>query len=162
METSLSNQFLGHQLLESKEIEMAVTLTPYSFESFSFRGRSLNLISRGCRFPETQHSIGLRCVDGFMINVLFVKNRSNHYGLRVWLNSLSRLTLIDAPRRIAETLIFSLTRVDALLGMGLRAVVAHFADSIYTNCERCVDLRLETLILSGLSDELPTDWVKSD
>ena len=154
--------FSEPQSLEFIEKNMAVTVALYCLEGFVVLGRSLCLVWRSCKFLDLLHSIGLRCVDGFMINVLFTNNRSNYYGIRVWLNSLSRLILIDAPRRIAETRIFSLTRVDALRGMGLRAVVARFAESIYTNCKRCVDLTLETLALSGLSDELPTDWVKSD
>ena len=141
---------------------MAVTVTISCFERFIEPGRSLRLFWRSCQFLDFLHSIGLRCVDGYMINVLFKENRSNHYVMRVWLNLPSRITLIDTPLAIAETPILSLRCVDALRSMGLRAVVARFARPIYTVVGGCVDLTLETLTPSGLSDELPTDWVKSD
>ena len=47
---------------------------------------------------------------------------------------------IDAPPRIAETLILSLTCVDALLGKGLRVVIlAKIAMLIFLS-KGCVDL----------------------
>ena len=85
-----------------------------------------------------------------------------HYVMRALLNFPSRLISIDTPRQIAETRILSLRCVDALRGGYLRAVVARFAESIYTVSSYCVDLTLESLTPSGLSDEPPTDWVKSD
>ena len=141
---------------------MAVILTQSSFELFYLQGRSLVLVSGGSQLPDFLHSNRLRCVDGFMIKVRTRKNRHNLYGISFWRNSILSLTLIDTPRRIAQTPIISLRCVDALRGMGLRAVVTVFAESIYTACRGCVDLTLETLAPSGLSDELPTDWVKSD
>ena len=97
-----------------------------------------------------------------MIKVRTRKNRQNFYGISFWRNSILSQTLIDTPRRIAQTPILSFRCVDALRGMGLTAVVAVFAEWIYTACRGCVDLTLETLATSGLSDEHPTDWVKSD
>lgn len=67
---------------------------------------------------------------------------------------------IDTPRQIAQTPILSLTCVDAIRAKGLRAVVDTFAEPISTFLRGCVDLTLETLAPSWLSDELPTDWVK--
>ena len=47
---------------------------------------------------------------------------------------------IDAPPRIAETLILSLTPVDAMLGEGLRVIIlAKFALLIFLS-KGCVDL----------------------
>ena len=97
-----------------------------------------------------------------MITVFNSKKRRNVHSVKDWGNSDNRVNAIDAVGEIAETLILSSYCVDALRGMGLRAVVARFAESIYTVFGYCVDLTLETLALSGLSDELPTDWVKSD
>ena len=102
------------------------------------------------------------CVDGYMINVYYSKKQRNVYKIRDWRNSSNGLISIDAVRQIAETLILSLYCVDALRGGYLRAVVARFAESIYTVSSYCVDLTLESLTPSGLSDEPPTDWVKSD
>ena len=141
---------------------MAVTLTPYIFESLSLFGRSLRLVWRSCQFLDFLHSIGLRCVDGFLIEVLNIEIRHKIYGTSVWANLSLKQTLIHTPPPIAQTPIFSLRCVYALQGRYLRAVVARFADSIYTMSEGCVKLTLETLTLSGLSDEHPTDWVKSD
>ena len=97
-----------------------------------------------------------------MITVCNSKKRHNADSVKDWENSDNWVNAIDAVGEIAETHILSLYCVDALRGMGLRAVVARFAESIYTVFGYCVDLTLETLALSGLSDELPTDWVKSD
>ena len=102
------------------------------------------------------------CVDGFSINVLISKKSRNDDALRVWAILTSRLISIDAVEGIAQSLILSLYCVDALWNGRLRAVVARFAESIYTVFGYCVDLALETLTLSGFSDEHPTDWVKSD
>ncbi|MGB5899443.1 MAG: hypothetical protein WBG66_14715 [Geitlerinemataceae cyanobacterium] len=46
-----------------------------------------------------------------------------------------RILAIDAPGQIAQTPILPLRCVDALWGLGLRAVVANFAESIYTYCQ---------------------------
>lgn len=141
---------------------MAVTLNIPSFKLLRLQGRWLRLLWGCCQFPETRHSNRLRCVDGFLIKKHISKNPCNDYLQKVLSILPPGFIPIDTPRRIAETHILSLRCVDALRGMGLRAVIARFARSIYTVRRGCVDLTLETLATSGLSDEHPTDWVKSD
>ena len=154
--------FLEPRSLEFIAKNIAVTVALSCLESFVVLGRSLRLIWGRCQFPNFLHSIGRRCVDGFMINVLINWSRCNQYLVSVWMNLLFSITPIDTPGGIAKTPILSLRCVDALWGKGLRAVVARFAGSIYTASRGCVDLTLETLAPSGHPDELPTDWVKSD
>ena len=97
-----------------------------------------------------------------MINVLYSKKQRNADDVKDWGNTYNRVNSIDTIGEIAQTRILSLYCVDALRDKGLRAVVARFAESIYTIFRYCVDLTLETFTPSGLSDEPPTDWVKSD
>jgi hypothetical protein len=47
---------------------------------------------------------------------------------------------IDAPPRIAETLILSLTCVDAILGKGLRVVILAKIVIFIASSKGCVDL----------------------
>ena len=47
---------------------------------------------------------------------------------------------IDAPPRIAETLIISLTCVDAILGKGLRVVILAKSALLIISTKGCVDL----------------------
>jgi hypothetical protein len=47
---------------------------------------------------------------------------------------------IDAPPRIAETLIISLTCVDAILGKGLRGVILAKIVILIASSKGCVDL----------------------
>ena len=47
---------------------------------------------------------------------------------------------IDAPPRIAETLIISLTCVDAILGKGLRGVILAKIPMLIFSPKGCVDL----------------------
>ncbi len=69
---------------------------------------------------------------------------------------------IDTTRHKAETLYFSLSGVDALLEEGLRRVFCSIFGRMGYNFGSGVDSAAETLSGQGLSDELPTDWVKSD
>ncbi|MFP4578352.1 MAG: hypothetical protein ACLFT9_22490 [Coleofasciculus sp.] len=69
---------------------------------------------------------------------------------------------IYTTRHKAETLYFSLSGVDALLGEGLRRVFCSIWARVGYNFSSGVDSAAETLSGQGLSDELPTDWVKSD
>jgi hypothetical protein len=62
------------------------------------------------------------------------------------------ITSVRAPQQIAQTPILPLRCVDALRGMGLRAVLARFADPIYTLKWGCVKLTLETPSPSGFPD----------
>jgi len=70
--------------------------------------------------------------------------------------------LIDAPRRTLKSLIFGLTCVDALPGLGLRLVILQVLSVLLSWKTRCVDLMLVTLSGYRLCGEIPTDWVKSD
>mgnify|MGYP001046970930 CR=1 FL=1 len=47
---------------------------------------------------------------------------------------------IDAPPRIAETLIIWLTCVDAILGLGLKVVILAKIAMLITSSKGCVDL----------------------
>ena len=90
------------------------------------------------------------------------ENRDNLYGERTWSAETVQFTILRAPGAIAESLILSLTCVYPRWSKGLRGVFSSFAESIYTTSGGCVKLTPETLTLSDLSDEHPTDWVKSD
>ncbi len=70
--------------------------------------------------------------------------------------------LIDTTRQIAETLYFSLSGVDGLQGEGLRYVFCSIFERMHYNFISGVDSVPETFTGSGLLDELPTGWVKSD
>ncbi|MFP5274681.1 hypothetical protein [Coleofasciculus sp.] len=70
--------------------------------------------------------------------------------------------LIDTTYQIAETLYFPLSGVDGLLGEGLRCVFCSIFGRVGYNFSSGVDSAAETLTGQRLSDELPTDWVKSD
>ena len=72
---------------------------------------------------------------------------------------------IDAPPRIAETLILSLTCVDAILGLGLRAVIlAKIPMLIFFFFIKGVRRFgcLKVLLCRGSKTELPTAWVNAD
>ena len=97
-----------------------------------------------------------------MVQIYVLEKWRNRCQIMDWRNLSNRTMLFDAVRQIAETLILSLYCVEALRGKDLRAVVAALAQSIYTGFSYCVESALETLALSGLSDEHPTDWVKSE
>ena len=77
------------------------------------------------------------------------------------MNLSNGIISFDAVGQIAETLILSSYCVEALRGKDLRSVVADFSKAIYTVCSYCVALAPEMLTPSDLSDEHPTDWVKS-
>ena len=86
---------------------MVVILTPYRFESISFRERALHLVWGVCQLPDLLHSIGLRWVKGFLMNVQKIKNPLNDSGERGWANLARCLLSIDPSREIAETRILS-------------------------------------------------------
>ena len=97
-----------------------------------------------------------------MAQILALEKRQNLCQFKDRRNFFHGIVAFDAVGQIAETFILSLYCVEALRGLGLRGVVAAFAKSIYTGFTCCVESALETLALSGLPDEHPTDWVKSD
>ncbi|RMG12008.1 MAG: hypothetical protein D6728_07445 [Cyanobacteria bacterium J055] len=103
-----------------------------------------------------------RCVDGFFGSKSGARNCQKTDGVSVLADRDFSRTRIHTPREIAETRIRALRCVDPLSCKGLRGVVAKFAETIYTFWKRCVKSTLEIHTLSGLPDELPTDWVKSD
>ena len=70
---------------------------------------------------------------------------------------------VDAPPRIAETLILSLTCVDAILGLGLKVVIlAKIPMLIFfiKGVRRFGGLKV--LLCRGSKTELPTAWVNAD
>ena len=71
--------------------------------------------------------------------------------------------LTYAPPRIAETLILSLTCVDAILGLGLRAVIlAKIAMLTFFIKGVRIFGGLKVLLCRGSKTSLPTAWVNAD
>jgi hypothetical protein len=103
-----------------------------------------------------------RCVDGFFRSKSGAGNCQKPYGVSVLADRGFDRTRIHTPREIAQTRIIALRCVYPLSCKGLRGVVAKFAETIYTFWQRCVKSTLEIHTRSGLPDELPIDWVKSD
>ena len=62
---------------------------------------------------------------------------------------------IDAPPRIAETLILSLTCVDALLGKDLKGIFLAKIIMLISSSKGCVDLGLGTLAVSLFKNIAP-------
>ena len=187
MEIFLSMPLASGRALEFIEKNMAVTIALSSFKGFVILRRSLRLIWGGCKFPNFLHSIGLRRVKEFLINILFSKDYPNSFQTRVLTNLTHGLVFLDPSREIAETPILWWRWFKSLQRLGLRGVSCH-ARRLDLYCMKemghfeaqnsCSVWVLQTNTLPiGLNRiswkrnvchvdavlrRSPTDWVKSD
>ena len=166
---------------------MAVTQTPYIFESLSLRGESLRLVWEDCKFPNFLHSIALRWVKEFLIDVQDNKNPQNYFGSTVLARRTDRLVCLDPSREIAESPILSLRWFKSLPRLGLKGVrcharrldlyckkeMGHFeaqnSCSVWVLQTNTLPIGLNRISWKRNSDSFalvgkcsPTDWVKSD